>query len=160
MPKRFIFSLQPVLEHRARIEQDKQLAVAALERTRLAIEERIRRYQASITAARNDLRAHLTGQRSTGSAPAPVSLVDVRLQANASLHLVGRAHQAVLELAGVHRRLDAARLALLKAATDRKAVERLKERRHEHHKADLARRERAQVDEITVMRHSSKDTAL
>jgi flagellar export protein FliJ len=81
------------------------------------------------------------------------------MQANASLHLVARAQQAVLELAGLHRRIDAARLELLKATTDRKAVELLKERRRREWVDEQRRREDAELDEINVMRHGRGEEA-
>lgn len=83
--------------------------------------------------------------------PAPVDLSAVRMQANASLHLVARAHQEVLRLAGVHQRIDAARLELLKATTDRKAVEVLKQRRYDAWKYEQDRREAAALDEIATV---------
>ena len=82
-----------------------------------------------------------------------VALHAVKMQANASLHLVARAQQAVLELAGVHKRLDAARIELLSATTARKAVELLRDRRYQQWKHEQARKEAAESDELNVMRH-------
>lgn len=142
---KFVFELEAVLTERKAAERRKQLAVAALERERSAMEQLIRECQQGIVAAREDLRDRLDpGQ--------PVDLHSVRLQAGASLSLVARAQRAVLELAGLHRRIDAARLELLQAAIRRKAVEALRERRFEEWKYDQKRRENAALDELTVMR--------
>ena len=76
----------------------------------------------------------------------------VRFQAGAATRLIASAQRAVLELAGVHKRLEAARAVLLEATKRRKAVELLKERRFEEWQQEQARREAAATDEIAVMR--------
>jgi len=81
-----------------------------------------------------------------------VSLRGARLQANSALHMVAQAQRSVVELAGVHGKLDAARLALLKAMTQRKAVEVLKQKRFDEWRADMLRKEQAEVDEIVNAR--------
>lgn len=155
---RFVFELESVLEVRRGVERTKQLAVAELERQRLQIEDRIREFQRQIIHERRDLQAHLAAERSpaaghTDPVLAPgVDLAAVRLQASASLHLVGKAHQEVLRLAGLHRKLDAARLELLKATTDRKAVEVLRQRRYDAWMAEQRRREAVALDELNTMR--------
>jgi flagellar export protein FliJ len=159
MARRFKFTLEAVLKQRLALEEQRQLRVAAMERERLALEERIRGYQRSIAGAKNDLRRRLGAEKGAGEGTGGVSLGDVRMQANASLHLVARAQQAVLELAGLHRRIDAARLELLKATTDRKAVELLKERRRREWVDEQRRREDAELDEINVMRHGRGEEA-
>ncbi len=52
MARKFRFRLQPVLAQRERLEQEKQVAVAALDRERLAIENKLREYQRSIQGAK------------------------------------------------------------------------------------------------------------
>ena len=162
MAKKFRFSLEAVLQQRRAAEELHQRRVAELERERLALEERIRGHQRSIMTAKEDLRRRLcTEKRPTELGPGAegVSLSDVRLQANASLHMVARAQQAVLELAGVHRRLDAARLELIRATTERKAVELLKSKRHQEWRDEIRRKEDAEMDEINVTRHARSQEA-
>ncbi|CAG0999539.1 hypothetical protein PHYC_02784 [Phycisphaerales bacterium] len=142
---RFVFELEAVLTERKAAERRKQLAVAALERERSGMEQLIRECQQGILSAREALREQLDPGRA-------VDLHSVRLQAGASLHLVARAQKAVLELAGIHRRIDAARLDLLRAAVRRKAVEALRDRRFEEWRTDQRRREHAALDELSVMR--------
>lgn len=159
---RFVFELEPLLEHRKRIEEEHQRAVAALERTRLDIEERLRMAQETITEARQILRDQLAGGNAAADAgPAPasprVSLQSVRLQMNASLHMNARARQAVLELAGVHKRIEAARSRLLEATRARRALEILKERRYERWKWEQRRREERELDEINTQRAGRTD---
>jgi len=140
----FRFGLDPVLRQRTREEEEKQRAVAALERQRLAIEAEIRGYQAGIEAEREDLSERLAGAREG------IDLGSVRLQANASLHMITMAQRAALRLAGVYERLDAARLALLEASTRRKAVEALKDERYAAWRSARTKKELAALDEIAM----------
>lgn len=157
MPK-FRFNLQAVLKQRLAIERQKQLAVAALEQQRMALEEEIRAYQGSLEREKGDLRDALTRERSADYAQG-VDLRGVRMQANAALHLVAKAQQAVLRLAAVHRKLDAARLELLSATKGRKGVETLRERRYEAWTQDENRREAGALDELAVMRAARASSA-
>lgn len=144
----FRFRLEPVLEQRRRIEEEQQRAVADVERERLALEERIRAYARAINQERDDLRRQLT----LGG-----DLRAARLQANASLDLTNKANRAVLELAGVHKRLDAARLCLLEAMTRRKAMEVLRDRAEQAYREEQKRHEAAELDELVVLRHGRTD---
>lgn len=154
MTKRFVFNLQAVLERRAAIEEIEQRKVASLERERLAIEDRIRAYQRSISIAKDDLRAHLDSGVGPAGSRRPVLVHAVRMQAGASLHLTARAQQAVFELAGVLKRLELARAELLRAATARKAVELLRAKRFEEWRLESLRAEARDADEMSVMRHA------
>jgi len=147
MPK-FVFKLQPVIEQRLRVEREHQRRVAELERERLALEAEIAGYQRSITLERDDLRSRLFEERGG----ARVNLGQVRQQAHASLGLLARAQRAVVRLAGVQQRLEAARLELIRATAARRGVEVLKERRYEAWKHDQDRREAGALDEMAVIR--------
>jgi flagellar export protein FliJ len=151
VPK-FRFELEAVIKQRLAIERQKQLVLADLERMRLVLEDKLRGFQASITAEKNDLRETLAPASQPGAAS--VDLRHVRMQANMSLHLVAKAQQAVFQLAALHRRLDAARKDLLAATTRRKAVEKLKERRYELWRAEQASLEARVLDEIAVTGHA------
>lgn len=148
---RFRFSLEPVLEQRRRAEERCQLAVAELERQRIDIEGAIRACQNGIVREKADLRAAL------GTGQGRVALRDARMQAAAAFSLDTRARQEVLRLAGLHKRLEAARAELLRAATARKAVELLRDRRWEAWKHEQSRLESAQADELAVMSAARKD---
>jgi len=155
VPK-FVFELESVLDQRRAAERTKQLAVAGLERERLDLEERIRGVQRGIVREKEDLRDHLTaGGSATGATS--VNMRTVRLQAGASLRLVGRAHQAALQLSGVLARLHGARRELMDATTRRKAVETLRERRLTSWKHGQSKREEAALDELNVMSAARKE---
>jgi len=144
---RFRFNLQPVLDLRQRIEDDRTLMVAKLESERSALERQLREYQGALSAQKGDLRASMTGAIGPGGG-AIVDPARLRVQSHASLTMQVRAQRVVLQLAGLHRRLETARAALALAARDRRAVEVLRDRRFARWKAEEDRREAAAVDEI------------
>lgn len=141
--RKFKFKLEPVLEQRRRTEDEKQRAVALLERDRVALEDRLREVQRSIDGVR-------TGQREMLVGGGSVAVHGVRLQAGAAIAAMARANQLALELAGVLRRLGTARAELLRAAAATKAVELLKERQREEWRMLMARREIVELDEIAA----------
>lgn len=138
---RFRFELQNVLDQRLREERARQRVVAELERERVLLESEIRACREMALRESLDLRERLT----PGVA---VDIDAVRVQANASLGVLARAQAAVVRLSGVHQRLDRARLELLEAATARRAVELLRDRRIEQWKRDELRREQLVLDDI------------
>lgn len=157
---KFHFQLEAVLEQRRGVERTRQVAVAELERQRMDTEDRIRDIQRQIVVEKEDLRDALATPEPGARAVGGVDLRHVRLQAAASLHLVAKAQHTVVRLAGLFKRLDAARLELVKATTRRKAVEVLKERRYEQWRDEQTRRENAALDELSVMRAPRQETVL
>ncbi len=139
---RFRFELQAVLDQRERIEQARQKVVAELEAQRVGLEDVIRRCQENLVRERQEMKAMLEA----------ADLRGVRFQAAAAGRLTVTAQRAVLELAGVHKRLEAARLSLLEASRSKRAVELLKERRFEEWKYAQNKVEAAALDELVVMR--------
>jgi flagellar FliJ protein len=137
----FKFALEPVLKIRRRAEQEKQRAVAAVQRERLSIEETLRRQQRRIQEARTAMRSQLTG---TLHAP------DLRLHAGAVLQDMRQAQRMAQELAAVHRRLEAARRELVEARRARRAIELLRERRLARWTAEQERIEQQHLDELAA----------
>ncbi len=146
---KFVFELEAVLTQRRAEEREKQLAVGALERERLGVEGAIREAHQGIEREQQELRALSSGA---------INAVDLKRQASAALSAVNRAQALVLRLAGVQKRLDAARLELLLAATRRKAVENLRERRHEQWVLDEKHKEGRALDELVVMRRRTQSS--
>jgi flagellar biosynthesis chaperone FliJ len=166
---RFVFKLEALITQRRAAEREAQLDVARLESERLLLEATLREIRASLDLERDEWRTRLHGPatgpatgRSTGlgtesstgpdGAQGGVDVSLVRLQASASLHQVRKAQQTAVRLAGVLTRLEQARLRLVHAASERKAVERLRERRYEAWRFAEQKREDAALDEFTVMR--------
>lgn len=140
---KFRFKLQPVLDLREREERGHQRIVAEIERSRVEIEARIRAYHAQIEDERQVLREQLVGG---------ADLPGARLQANATVFLTHRADAAVLELAGVYRRLEAARRDLAHATARRRAIELLREKQHDAWRRGRNKQEQGELDEIAGMR--------
>jgi len=147
---RFVFKLEPVLEHRRRLERERQMEVAKIEAGRVSLEGRIKEIQGRIEAGRGELRTSLGGGGSRMLAP--VAVAAARLSAHSSLHGLVLLQRVAIELAGLHARLNLARRALLAAATARKAVEVIRERQLEAWKAEVKWKEERMADDMMVMR--------
>ena len=111
--------------------------------TRRRLEDGLRAQQARIGESREQLRGRLLG---------PIDANTLRGQANASLAGMRDAQRVVLELAGIHRRLQGVVEELRAASRDRRAVEILKERRFEAWRREEDQREQAELDEMAVIR--------
>lgn len=154
---RFVFELQAVLEDRERREQARRRLVGELEARRTAIEARVRQVQEAAGTQRESLR-ELVGGGGAGDGTMEaaggrrVAVDRVRMQATASLHAVVTLQRAAIELAGVERRLGAARAELLAATVARKAVEALRARRFAAWRREEQRRENSALDDLNVMR--------
>jgi flagellar FliJ protein len=149
--RRFKFELEPVLEARRQHEQTKQRLMAAIERDRLHLEDALRQHQANLAEGKQHLRNQLVGT---------VNAAALRVQANASIQVGRKAQRTVLELAGVHRRLDAARAELIEAARRRRAIELLREKRLAQWKAEVNKAETAAIDELAGMAAARRARAL
>lgn len=138
---RFKFKLQPVLDHRELIEQQRQKVVAELEAQRVGLERTI-----------TDLQRQLVSEQGAARERARVGdVAAVRQQGAAALRIRAEAQRAALQLAGVFTRLQAARQELLAATTARKAVEMLRDRQRDAWRQNEDRKEQAMLDEIAVM---------
>jgi flagellar export protein FliJ len=154
---RFVFELESLLRQRRHAEREQMTRVAEIERERLEVEAEIRSFQGTIVQEKRDLAERL-GAEKAGDGHA-VDLRAVRVQANASLHLITRAQRSVVRLKGIHDRLDAARLELLDRTTKRRAIELMREKRYEAWKREQAKREHGEQDELVVMRHGREADA-
>ncbi len=146
---RFVFTLQPVLKARRRAEEELQRVVAQIERERMRLEDVLRGHQRSLVSDKDLLRAGLTGV---------IDVRDLRLQANCARQIMRRAQQIVLELAGVYKRLEAARVRLIEATRDRRVIELVRERRYEQWKTALDKAETADLDELAVIAAARKES--
>lgn len=145
---RFVFKLDPLLRARRRLEQGRQRVVAELEQDRARLEDRLRRQQELLAQGRESQRAGLVGR---------LRIEELRIHAGSSLGQMRQAERLVLELAGLHRRLETARQELVDAARHRRAIELLRDRRYEQWRAALDRAETARLDELAVIAAARKD---
>ena len=136
---KFVFKLDPLLKARKRTEETHQRHVAEIERQRVEFEDRLRRQQVSITQDKEAWRGSLVGS---------IDMHMLRRQAATAISAVRQAQQITLQLAGVHRRLDAARDKLIEATKDRRAIEMLRDRRHAEWKTRIEKAETSFLDEL------------
>ena len=139
---KFQFKLDVLLEARKRNEDHCRCDVASLERKRQGLEDSLRLRQEHIGASRRSVRDRLVGRIESSA---------VRMQANASLALMRDAQRTVLELAGLHRRLQEARRILTDASVKRRAIELLRDRRFQEWRRHHVRREQAAQDELAII---------
>lgn len=142
---KFVFELEAVLKQRRAIERERMVALAEVERARIALEQRLR----AIHERSLEERAELSGQLASHGV---IDLRGVRFQTTAALKTRAYAQQLALQLAGVHKRIEVARRDLLEATMRRKAVETLKERRWEAWRDEQRRIDARAMDEIATMR--------
>jgi len=139
---KFVFKLDPLLRLRQREEQEKQRALASINRKRVQLEEHLRRQQSLITADKRGLRDRLVGNLDTN---------ELRLHAASTTQSMRTAQRLAVELAGVHRHLTEARQDLLEATRNRRALELLRDKRYAQWKAEQDRLEAAATDEMAVI---------
>lgn len=140
----FKFNLNPVLEHRRIIEDERQRELAKLLRQRMILMDQLRQMQETIRNSKRDLAGSLTGT---------VDLAQVSNFARYSGQSTIRAQQIVQRLAGLEQQITLGRERLLSASRDRKALELLHDKRHREWLEHEARLEAAELDDLATQRH-------
>jgi len=138
---RFRFQLEPLLRARRATERSHQLEVAEIDRRRVELEQTLRRQQQFISSGKREMSRRLVG---------PLEMSSLRQHAGSTIGLMRQGHRIVIELAGLHKRLEAARIRLREAARERRAVERLRERRFDQWRRRMQKAEDAAIDELAV----------
>jgi len=141
--KRFAFALQPVLEHRKRKEDEKQLVVAVRKR---ALDE----------AERELARLNEEFRSNTAMLRRRHKELDVREMQSFYAHLqfLDRCIVAQIRIVAERRvALDRARADLLAASREKKVVEKLKERRREAFVLEEQRIEQKELDDGNARRY-------
>jgi len=142
--KKFRFGLQPVLEHRGRIEDERKAALAARQREFDAEAAELARLNAAYRE-QSDL---LRGEHRTLGAD------ELRMR-YAHVEYLNRSIDAQMAVVDRYRAaVDRARAALLEASVDRKVVEKLKDRRRESHDEGARKVEQNELDDANARRHS------
>lgn len=141
--KKFRFALQPVLDQRERIEDEKQQVVAQKRRALDEAEAELKRLNAEFRENTESLRRRhksLTGD-------------ELRL-IYAHLQFIDRCTVQQIHVVAERRvALDRARVDLLAASKERKVVEKLKERRKTAHDTEAARVEQNELDDGNARRY-------
>jgi flagellar protein FliJ len=140
--KRFAFALQPVLDHRKRIEDEKQLVVAQRKRALDEAERELERLN-------EEFRLHAAMLRDKHK-----KLETRELQCiYAHLQFLDRCIVAQIRIVAERRvALDRARAELLEASKEKKVVEKLKERRREAYVLEEQRVEQKELDDGNARR--------
>jgi flagellar protein FliJ len=138
---RFIFPLEGLLRHRRRLEREWQRDMAILQREARQLEEELRGLGEAMGATTADVRkTRLIGR------------LDMPFLAGHRRYLAAMQRKGtglIQKLAALGPQIEARRTAVVAAAKDRKAIEKLKERRKDIWLAEQARRETAELDEIS-----------
>jgi len=141
--KRFHFALQPVLEQRERVEDEKQMVVAQKRRSLDEAEAELRRLN-------DEFRENADRLRQKHS---EMDTEELRLT-YAHLQFIDRCIVAQIAVVAERRvALERARLELLEASKERKAVEKLKERRRTAHDLEGMRLEQNEIDDGNARRY-------
>jgi flagellar protein FliJ len=140
--KRFKFALQPVLDHRKRIEDEKQLVVAQRKRALDDAERELKRLN-------DEFRRHAEVLRTRHGELAAGELQSIY----AHLQFLDRCTVAQIQTVAERRvALDRARADLLAASKQKKIVEKLKERRREAFVTEEQRVEQNELDDTNARR--------
>lgn len=142
--KKFTFVLQPVLEHRERIEDEKQQVMATCQRELDGAEAELKRLNDEFRSNTAELRTKHQGLDADA----------LRLY-YAHLQFIDRCIVAQIQVVAERRlALDRARIDLLAASKDRKVVDKLKDRRREAHELEEMRVEQNELDDTNARRYS------
>jgi flagellar protein FliJ len=140
--KKFRFTLQPVLDHRERIEDEKQQIVAQRKRALDDAERELRRLNDEFRSNSERLRQE---HRALGAEELRVRY--------AHMQFLDRAIVAQIRAVAERRvNFDRARAELLAASKERKVVEKLKDRRKEAHDAEEQRVAQNEMDDQNARR--------
>jgi flagellar FliJ protein len=136
--KQFKFPLQAVLDLRERVEQERKIAFAAAQNQIFFIEREI---------------AELRTQRAEALDFPPTTPVEERQAAYRWIELLdGQIVRSEIERRRRVLEAEARRQELAQAATDKRAVEKLRERALDAYQAEALRQEQLQLDEIASSR--------
>jgi flagellar FliJ protein len=141
MPK-FVFPLEAVLRHREHVERERQreLAVAQAEMSRLQDELK------AVTEAMHAGAADMNDNHLTGS----IDVNYLTAHRRYTVAMQRRGVTIVQDMARQQKKVDESQRLLAEAARERKIIEKLRETQHERWKAEVAREEAAQLDEVAM----------
>jgi flagellar FliJ protein len=139
MPK-FDFNLEAVLTVRKNAERERQRALGVLLSQMAELERELRRMDEEVKVAGQELReGKLTG---------PVDVAFLAGHRRFVLAMERNARAVIQKMGILNRQIEEARGLLVEAARARKVVEKLRERKFEAWRADLLKKEQAEIDEV------------
>lgn len=143
----FRFKLDAVLQHRRRIEDERQRELAQLLRERMILETQLRSLQDNIVSDKRTMAHALQGS---------VDVPRIRQQGAHVQQVVLRVQQIAGKLLGLARQVEQARSKLAEATRDRKAIELLYQRQYERWRQEQQRREAAEMDELATQAYGRR----
>lgn len=148
MAKRYQFRLQPVLKHRQRVEEQKQVELAEAQTRRRREETEL----AALEAREDDAVERLEQQGLVGR-------LDVELLRHGLTYLELLGKDITTQTATVteaRQQAEQKRQDTVRAQQDRRVLEKLKERGHRRWQLETGRAETRALDEMAVTRHVRK----
>lgn len=139
---RFTFQLQGVLQHRERVEQERQRELSLVQAEMIRLESELGALNQDVQQSTADVRDHHM-----------VGRLDMAYLAAHRRYMLGMQRKvlAVAQKMGQQQVLvDKARDALAEASKQKKILEKLKERHFQRWAAEQARREANDLDELTT----------
>jgi flagellar protein FliJ len=138
----FTFQLDPVLQQRKLVEEQRQRELAAMQAEYAELEARLRALDQEVRTSEADLRSNrLTGR---------LDLSFLAAHRRFTIAMQRRAVALAQQMAAVRKRVDDARAALAEAAKQRKILEKLREKRKTQWSEEINRKELAALDEISA----------
>ena len=144
----FVFSLEGVLLHRRRVEQQAQVDLARQLSTAAGLRDELDRLNAAMATAAEGVR----GQIASGTADAGF----LALHGQQTVAAARRATELMERLGLAEEAVESARLAAVAAAKERRVLEVLREKHEARWRAVQSRRDQVEADEaLTQMSFSS-----
>jgi flagellar FliJ protein len=139
---RFIFKLDGVLQHRERIEQEHQRALAVVTAELVRLQGDMRNLTDEVNRNAADVRDnHLVGK---------LNMSYLAAHRRYMLGMQRRLQNSSQAIAAQQQVVEAARAELAEATKQKKILEKLRERYHERWKAEQARLEAGALDELST----------
>jgi len=139
MPK-FVFSLESVLRHRRYAERERQRELAVCQAEMVRLQQELKALNDSMQSSAADMKAnHLTGSLDVGFLAA---------HRRYTVAMQRKGQSIVQDMARQQKKVDDAQRMLAEAAKERKVMEKLREKQLERWKAEVARKEAAEADEV------------
>ena len=139
---KFVFQLEGVLRHRKTVEEHRQRELGAAQSEMAKMEAELRSMDDAARGVSDDVRTN----RLTGTLDMAFLAAHRRYVAAMQRKAMALAQRMAIQ----QRAVDEARRQLAEAAKQRKIIEKLRERQLERWRADHARREGAELDEVNM----------
>ena len=146
-PKRFVFRLQTVLEVKERAEEEEKRKLSDL----IAWQRDEEAVLAGMIAKEQQTRQHLKDKQQTGA------FLEVDELQRISYFLKKIAQDIIAQrakLVEIARRIEEQRVALMKAAQEKKTLEMLKEQHYNEYMQEIEEEERKLLDELATLKYA------